>query len=208
MVEKGSILSDIEIKERLEWPLDDWEKKLIIAPILDLESQLGQNSIDLRIGTEFSLPKPIKISTINPLNEAHNIKKYEQKIHLNYNDKYIIHPSHFVLGITLEYIKIPDDLIAFIEGRSSWGRLGLEIHATANFVEPGFLGTLTLELKNTGLIPLELKPGLRIAQLILMKTSKKSKRKYSSTSKKYFGSTSPSFSKIFDDKDNKTIKNW
>ena len=76
-----------------------------------------------------------------------------------------------MLGSTLEYFRFPDNLAGRIEGRSSWGRLGLLVHATAGFVDPGYAGALTLELSNVGRLPIELKPGLRLAQVCFFEMS-------------------------------------
>ena len=80
----------------------------------------------------------------------------------------MIHPGEFVLGRTLERVELPDDIVARIEGKSSIGRLGLIVHATAGFVDPGFKGSLTLEITNLTRIPIKLYAGLLIAQLSFM----------------------------------------
>lgn len=76
-----------------------------------------------------------------------------------------IHPNQFVLGVTKERVRIPYDIIARIEGRSSWGRLGLMVHITAGYIDPGFEGTITLELYNVSRREIILKPGTRICQI-------------------------------------------
>jgi dCTP deaminase len=75
-----------------------------------------------------------------------------------------LHPGHFVLAATLEYLRLPNDLGAYVVGRSSWGRVGLVV-ATAMMAHPGFTGCLTLELVNEGDSPICLVPGVKIAQL-------------------------------------------
>jgi dCTP deaminase len=87
-------------------------------------------------------------------------------------EAFILHPGEFVLAATLEYFKLPTDLAGRLEGRSTWGRLGLQIHSTAGFVDPGFEGILTFELQNMGKAPLCLFPGVRIAQLCLFSTNR------------------------------------
>ena len=81
------------------------------------------------------------------------------------DDPFILHPGEFVLGATLERVALPDDLVARLEGKSSLGRLGLLIHSTAGFVDPGFDGQLTLELSNVANLPITLYPGMRIGQI-------------------------------------------
>ena len=93
-------------------------------------------------------------------------------------ESFVIHPGEFVLGRTLEYVELPDDVVARIEGKSSLGRLGLIVHATAGFVDPGFSGTLTLEITNLTRIPIKLWPGLPIAQLSFMALDRSAERPY------------------------------
>ncbi len=103
-----------------------------------------------------------------------------------------LHPGQFVLGATLEYLRFPDDLAADVVGRSSWGRLGLLV-ATAVLVQPGYRGTLTLELVNHGDGPIALYPGSRIAQLVVSPVLEPSEDSYAG---KYAGSTGPEVSHI------------
>src|SRR5439155_26160938 len=95
----------------------------------------------------------------------------QESIRISLHDQFIIHPGQLVLGATLEYLSLPKTVAASVEGRSSWGRLGLII-ATACSVAPGFKGCITLELVNDGEVPLVLYPGVRIAQLIFHRTLK------------------------------------
>jgi dCTP deaminase len=95
-------------------------------------------------------------------------------------DPFAIHPGEFVLGRTLERVKIPEDVVARIEGKSSLGRLGLIVHATAGFVDPGFEGTLTLEITNLTRVPIMLYAGLLIAQLSFMALDAPAEQPYGS----------------------------
>ena len=90
----------------------------------------------------------------------------QERVVVPFGEELWLHPRHFVLAATLEYLRLPDDMSAYVVGRSSWGRLGL-IVATAVFVHPGFRGCLTLELANEGDSPIALSPGVRVAQLTL-----------------------------------------
>ncbi|HLM61071.1 MAG TPA: hypothetical protein VK308_09720, partial [Pyrinomonadaceae bacterium] len=112
-----------------------------------------------------------------------------------------LHPHQFVLAATLEYVSVPYDYYALVLGRSSWGRLGLNI-ATATTVHAGYRGCITLELRNLGETPLPLKVGLRIAQLCLIPVPiKGSEQGYFATSGKYIGPVGPEIPKIKDDAD-------
>ena len=90
----------------------------------------------------------------------------------------MIHPGEFCLGTTLEFIALPDDIVARIEGKSSLGRLGLIVHATAGFCDPGWQGTLTLELNNLTRVPIKLWSGLPVAQLSFMMLDRPAERPY------------------------------
>ena len=93
-------------------------------------------------------------------------------------EAFVIHPGEFVLGRTLEWVELPDDIVSRIEGKSSVGRLGLIVHATAGFIDPGFNGSLTLEITNLTRIPIKLYPGLPIAQLSFMALDQPAERPY------------------------------
>ncbi len=192
---------NIDIYKRLflEMPT---EKRLVITPLLFREKQIKNGAIDLRLGTEFILTKKTQFSELDQdLKEdlEYDIKSYQRFITIKFSDKLVLHPGQFVLGSTLEYIRIPDDIVGYIIGRSSWGRLGLII-ATATLIHPGFAGVVTLELTNVGEVPIVLRPGRRIAQIAFHKC-----RTFISegeeTPGKYFGSTHPNFSGIYKDSD-------
>lgn len=144
---------------------------LVITPILNAEKQIGSSSIDIRLGTEFRYLK-IKRQTHFDLSQPPDILKaqmdtYSEVVHIKPNETFVLHPGDFTLASTLEYFIIPNYLSGRLEGRSTWGRSGLQIHSTAGFVDPGFEGRLTFELNNLGKLPLPLYPGIRIGQLSL-----------------------------------------
>src|SRR6185312_8067969 len=101
-------------------------------------------------------------------------------VDLRLGDTFVIHPGEFCLGRTLEWVELPDDIVARIEGKSSLGRLGLIVHATAGFCDPGWKGTLTLELNNLTRVPIKLYPGGLIAQLSFMALDRPALRPYGS----------------------------
>ena len=92
-------------------------------------------------------------------------------------DEFVIHPGEFVLGITKEQVKLPEDVCGWLSGRSRFARLGLVVHVTAAFIQPGINNKQVLEIKNLGNSDLILKPGLKICQLILERTEGKAKYK-------------------------------
>ena len=164
------ILSAEEIRELLERPGDPPSDRLVISPLLDPDKQLkaGTASVDVRLGQRFHVPLRAKLSQLNLLSPTHqtDLLKYKDDTFVPIGDYFVLHPGQFVLGETLEWIRLPKNLVAFVIGKSTWGRDGLII-ATAIGVHPNFSGILTLEISNVGEIPIYLYPGLAIAQLFL-----------------------------------------
>jgi dCTP deaminase len=147
------------------------EDRLIVTPLLDRVRQLGQASIDLRLDSSFIVVRRSDRGGVDPLIEtAASVSATRTRLTVPFGEGLWLHPGEMVLGGTLEYIRLPKYLSAYVMGRSTWGRLGL-IVATAIMVHPGFSGSLTLELVNTSNSPLRLYPGLRIAQLALHKVA-------------------------------------
>ncbi|MEJ2225227.1 MAG: 2'-deoxycytidine 5'-triphosphate deaminase [Syntrophobacterales bacterium] len=114
----------------------------LLADLIDKEKQIGGNSVDIRLGNEFIIFRKNLLSAIDPIdkkNMGEKIGLYQERIRLNFREKFVLHPNHLVLGSILEYIVLSDKLSAYVIGRSSWGRLGLII-ATAISVSPKFKG--------------------------------------------------------------------
>ena len=153
-----AILSDKTIKEYRE------EGKIVIDPLKD-EQQIQPSSVDMRLGDEFKVFKVIRKPYIDPKDEE-DIAEYMESSTVPEGEAFIIHPNEFALATTQEYVKVPDDLVARVEGRSSMGRLGVTMHVTAGYVDPGFEGRITLEISNIGAMPVALYPGQRVCQLV------------------------------------------
>ena len=187
------LLSDREIKKFIK------EGKIKIKPFPDFNSQLSPASLDLRLGDEFRVFNQIKSFFIDP-QKPETFKNLTKLIKLKKRQSFILHPREFVLGVTLEEITLPPDIGAKIEGRSSWGRLGLLVHSTAGYVDPGFKGRLTLEISNIGKIPIVLSPGLKICQLGFQLLTSPAEVPYDKKkSSKYHGDKEPSESRIYRD---------
>ena len=152
------ILSDSLIRERLRSGDIGFESR----EDFDVFEQIGPASLDFRLGNFFKIYKRDRLQIIHP-NEPINAESVET-IEVSNEGEFILHPGQFVLGVTVEKIRVPYDLVARCEGRSSLGRLGIIIHSTAGFVDPGFEGTITLEITNINEVPIALKPGMRIGQ--------------------------------------------
>jgi dCTP deaminase len=155
-------------QEDLAAALDaDLDERLVVTPLLDRSRQLGPASIDLRLGTTFLALQRTKSAALDPgkpLPGGSEASELYERTEVPLGESLLLHPGDLLLGATLEYIRLPTDMGAYVIGRSSWGRLGL-IVAAAILVQPGFAGCLTLELANEGENPIHLYPGARVAQL-------------------------------------------
>jgi len=193
-----STLSKERIKSRLN---EKAEKQLIITPILS-SKQFGDISIDLRLGNQFIVFRMHMGGLLNLFesSETHLHRLQERRV-VRFGQKFVLHPGQLVLGSTFEYLQLPSDLEGQVEGRSSWARVGLQT-ATATCVEPGFSGVVTLELSNVGAMPLDLFPGVRVAQLVLRDVEPAVKQPYAGR-RKYNRTIGPQFSRLSQDEDAK-----
>lgn len=175
------ILSDITLTELLK------TGELKMSPLTD--GQIQPASIDIRLGDTFSIVEDSS-SGIITLDSEISYKTIK-------TDTYLLLPGQFVLATTMEYIELPDDLTAFVEGRSSLGRMGLFIQ-NAGWVDPGFKGEITLELFNANRCAIELKAGRRVGQLVFAKMDREAQNPYRG---KYQGQTGATGSRVFMDSD-------
>jgi dCTP deaminase len=186
-------LSDRDIARRLD------EGDLDIDPITDRELQLQPASVDLRLGNTFVVYKLPHVACIDTRDDPAEAG-YTETVTVEDGDGFILHPGEFVLGATHEWVNIPDDLVARVEGRSSIGRLAVVVHATAGFIDPGFQGRITLELSNLGRVAVKLYPGMRISQLVFHEMTSAAERPYGpDRGSKYFGQEGPVASRIRED---------
>ncbi len=177
------ILSDKTIIKMLE------DKTLGISPLE--QAQIQPASVDIRLGDTFSI---VEDSSTGLISLESEIKYKTIK-----TDKYVLLPGQFVLATTMEYISLPDDLTAFVEGRSSLGRMGLFIQ-NAGWVDPGFKGEITLELFNANRCAIELTSGRRVGQLVFAKMDEPALNPYNG---KYQGQTGATGSRVYLDSDRK-----
>ena len=141
------------------------------------EKMVQPSSIDVRLGDSFRVFHNHRVTAIDLRDPPANIT---EEVIVEEDEPFVIHPGEFCLGRTLEWVELPDDLVSRVEGKSSIGRLGLIVHATAGFVDPGWKGTLTLELNNLTRVPIKLYQGLPIAQLSFMALDSPAERPYGS----------------------------
>lgn len=175
------ILSDKTIKKMLA------EKTLVITPLTP--SQIQPASVDIRLGNTFSVVEDTPSGILRLDNEI----RYQTIT----AETYLILPGQFVLATTMEYFELPDDLTAFVEGRSSLGRMGLFIQ-NAGWVDPGFKGEITLELYNANRCAIELKAGRRVGQLVFAEMDAAAENPYRG---KYQGQRGATGSRVFLDAD-------
>lgn len=194
-----STLSRTKIESKLHEKEE--AKRLVITPILSAK-QFGDISVDLRLGNQFIVFQMHMGGLMNPFKLPEiELRSLQKRRVVRFGQKFVLHPGQLALGSTFEYLKIPSDLEGQVEGRSSWARIGLQI-ATATCIEPGFSGVVTLELSNVGTIPVELFPGVRIAQLILRDIQPAIKNPYAGN-RKYRRAIGPQFSRLSSDEDAK-----
>src|SRR5690606_40942378 len=188
------ILSDRDIAERLR------RGDLEITPLDDPELQIQPASVDLRLGSSFvvyQLPHVPFIDSRDP--DA--VTRYTDEIRIAEGESFVLHPGEFALGSTIERVKIPADLVARVEGRSSIGRLAIVVHATAGFIDPGFEGEITLDLSNLGRCPVKLYPGMRISQVVFQTMVSPAERPYGTArGSKYQGQAGPVASRLSSDR--------
>lgn len=191
------VVDEAELRERMRAPA---EQRLVVTPLLATQ-QVSGASLDVRLGTQFILLKRSARGPIDPLPDRAGLDSadFQERVRIPVGGRMILHPNQLVLGATLEFLQVPQDLMAYVIGRSSWGRLGL-IVATAVMVQPGYRGSLTLELANLADTPVYLYPGTRIAQLVFHRLERMAPA-YSEQGAKYRGPVGPEFSKLAEDAD-------
>jgi len=164
------ILKADEIVDAILNPKDE-DDPLIITPHPDFKTlkNSGSASVDIRLGCWFLACRTSRAGVFNVYenqSDAPREAKLTKSYYVPFGDGFVLHPGAFVLAVTMEWIRLPHDLAAYVIGRSSWGRHGLII-ATATGVHPGFTGCLTLELSNVGEVPITIKPGTTVCQIFI-----------------------------------------
>jgi dCTP deaminase len=184
------VLSDRTIKEELAGG------RLVIEP-LDL-ADVQPASVDVHLDRVFRV---FKVSSRPYIDIREPMDDLTDEVTIDDDRPFFIHPGEFVLASTLEVVTLPDDIVAQVEGKSSLGRIGLLIHATAGFVDPGWTGKLTLELSNVAKMPIALYFGMKIGQLSFMRMTTPVDRPYGSPGlgSKYQGQMRPTPSRAFTD---------
>jgi dCTP deaminase len=184
------ILSDRSIKEALA------RGRIAVEPF---DAALIQpSSLDIRVDSRFRVFAGHRYPFIDPREPQADLTA---EIIAEAGQPFILHPGEFVLGSTLERVRLGNDVVARLEGKSSLGRLGLLIHSTAGFVDPGFEGHLTLELSNVARLPIAIYPGMPIGQLSFYELTTAAEFPYGSAQvhSKYQGQRGPTPSRFHED---------
>lgn len=159
---------------------------------------LQPSSIDLRLSGSFRIFNNHNTDSIDPREDQADLTS---PVEIEDGEELILHPGEFILGATYERVVLSDDLVGRLEGRSSLGRIGLLIHSTAGFIDPGWDGQLTLELGNVANLPIKLRPYMRVAQLSLFQATAPATHPYGSSDlhSKYQGQVGPTPSRFYKD---------
>jgi len=181
------VLSDRTIKEQL------LAGRIRIEPLNP--SDIQPSSVDLHLGESFQVFRNSRYPYIDPSREQVGLM---EPVIATVEEPFVLHPGEFVLGTTVERIVLPDDIVGRLEGKSSLGRIGLLIHSTAGYVDPGWEGRLTLELSNVANLPIVLMPGMPIGQISFSKMTSPVDRPYGTPSlgSKYQGQSDTMPSKM------------
>ena len=182
------ILSDRDIRAEIE------AGRIVIDPF-DPEC-VQPSSVDLHVDSQFRVFANSRYPYIDVAKEMPDLTEL---VEVKGEEPFILHPGEFVLGSTAERVAIPNDLVARLEGKSSLGRLGLLIHSTAGYVDPGWDGYLTLELSNVANLPITLYAGMRIGQISFFKLTSPAEVPYGAAGNKYQGQRGPTPSRFFQD---------
>lgn len=184
------ILSDVSIRAAVELG------RITIDPFDP--AMVQPSSIDVRVDRYFRVFQNHRYPFIDPKQQQPDLT---MEVETEVDTPFILHPGEFVLGSTLEVVRLENDIVARLEGKSSLGRLGLLIHSTAGFVDPGFEGHLTLELSNVATLPIAIYPGMKIGQLSFYELTTAAEHPYGSkeAGSKYHGQRGPTASRIHED---------
>ena len=148
------ILSDRSIKDSIA------AGRIVITPYD--EDLVQPASIDIRLDRRFRVFRNYRYAYIDPRQPQEDLTEL---VTVGDDEPFVVHPGEFILGNTVERIALGNDLVGRLEGKSSLGRLGLIVHATAGYVDPGFEGSVTLELSNVANLPIRLYPGMKVGQI-------------------------------------------
>ncbi len=181
------VLSDRTIREQMA------KGRIVVRPLGDACIQPA--SVDLHLDRNILVFRNNRVPYVDVRTTNDRLT---DMVTMGDDDPFMLHPNEFVLGSTLEHVEVPDDLVARLEGKSSLGRIGLLIHSTAGYVDPGWKGHLTLELSNVSSLPITLYHRMKIGQISFLMLTTPAEHLYGSAElgSKYQGQQEPTPSRI------------
>lgn len=191
---KMSIYNKSDIKHILS------TEELVITPLLE-EDQIQEASIDLRLGNVFKIEKQVRDPYIDI--KRNDIEKFFDTTYRDFGEEFILYPNQLVLATSFEYLKVPKNAVGNVITRSSINRLGISL---MSIVQPGYVGTLTLELVNKTNTAINLMVGMRFVQLQLLSTDNMNIAYVNQPESKYVGNIEPKISTIYKDRDLEILK--
>ena len=160
------------------------------------DQHIHASSMDFHLSNVFKVYEHSKFAVLDPRN-MESFRGNTRTIIVEGDDPFMVQPGEFVLAVTKEKLTVPDDLVCRVEGRSSLGRLGIIVHSTAGFLDPGFSGTITLEISNLNRLPIALYPNMRICQIAFEKMTSPAETPYGEKPfSKYQGQELPEESRL------------
>ncbi len=182
------VLSDKTIRDEIE------KGRILVEPFED--SAVQPASVDLRLGSKFRVFRSHRLQVIDvkqPMEELTELVEVDEVT------PFVLHPGEFALGVTFESVTLPNDVVGRLDGKSSLGRLGLVVHSTAGFVDPGWEGNLTLELSNLSNLPINLYAYMKVSQISFMRLTTPADIPYGSSKigSKYQGQDEPTPSRYY-----------
>ena len=184
------VLSDRTIREEIA------KGRIIIRPLG--EGCIQPASVDIHLDRQVLVFRNNRVPYVDI---RASTEKLTEKVMMGDDDPFMLHPGEFILGSTLEHVEVPDDLVARLEGKSSLGRIGLMIHSTAGYVDPGWKGHLTLELSNVSNLPITLYYRMKIGQISFLQLTTPAERLYGSAElgSKHQGQRGPTPSRVYEE---------
>lgn len=183
-----AVLSDRSIRKELA------AGTIAIEPLA--KDALQPASVDLRLGRQFRVFRNSRIPYVDVKREYPDLTEL---VEIDEERPFVLHPGEFALAVTLERVRLPDFIVGRLEGKSSLGRLGLLIHSTAGYVDPGWDGALTLELSNVANLPIALYYGMKVSQISFLRLTEPAEHPYGSQAagSKYQGQEGPTPSRYY-----------
>jgi len=199
----GRLLAGERLRERLR--RDPRGGGIAIAPLLEV-TQVERVTVDVRLGTEFQVSQHTRTAVFHPARAEPEAAAgaFFERTFRDFGESFVLYPGHFVLGCSFEYLRLPLDVCAELNGRSSLGRAGVAIRG---FLQPGYMGVLTFELTNVSGTTVVIEPGMRVAQLTFFELDAPAAGEYfAAGAAKYLAATGPQVTRVAEEGDWRTLR--